>query len=282
MMEPAPDIRTYFVRDKTGERGPFTLHQCRSMWNSGHITADAQLRARDDDQWKEAAPIIEVSEPSHASVVSKVEKALDLTPSDRLRGQVALALEKQGEIFAIKQHRVLTGSDLETAKRLVAEIQKGQVAKTTVGNSREEDSGIPTPRESETLKKDIERNPGQIGILAIVVLIMGGCVFKALYSEPPPPPPPLTAIEEKYGRAPIKKAGGYREVKDYLMKTVRDPSSLEIITFYEAQPITAFGIDGWGIRVTYRAKNGFGGYSVEDGVALVREGQVRHWKSERN
>lgn len=56
MVAPA---QNYFIRSRTGERGPFTLSQVSAMWFSGNITADSFYRLSNVEDW---APISQLEE----------------------------------------------------------------------------------------------------------------------------------------------------------------------------------------------------------------------------
>lgn len=65
--------------------------------------------------------------------------------------------------------------------------------------------------------------------------------------------------------------GSFYEVEQYLKRQMRDPDSFEAIKW--TSPIKGCGTYTVGVR--YRAKNGFGGYVVEEAVAtLAADGQV--------
>ena len=49
----------FFVRDKSGERGPFTRSQLRSMWDSGFVTSDSEARMEDTADWVPMSALIE-------------------------------------------------------------------------------------------------------------------------------------------------------------------------------------------------------------------------------
>jgi len=57
-------------------------------------------------------------------------------------------------------------------------------------------------------------------------------------------------------------------VVSYIKETAKDPSSIEIINYSEVEKVK----DGvYRIRVIYRGKNGFGGYSREDKIFYLKE-----------
>ena len=66
--------------------------------------------------------------------------------------------------------------------------------------------------------------------------------------------------------------GSVKQVKDYILRSAKDPSSVE---FIEWSPVQR-GTDGtFFVRVKYRAKNSFGGYVVENFIfRLTAEGKV--------
>jgi len=61
-------------------------------------------------------------------------------------------------------------------------------------------------------------------------------------------------------------------VELYLEDVLKDPDSFEAI---EWSPMVEHG-PFWAVRVKYRAKNSFGGYVVEERVALIQQGRVVH------
>ena len=67
---------------------------------------------------------------------------------------------------------------------------------------------------------------------------------------------------------PIREASVQARV--WLGQNLRDPSSLEII---QEQPIGVNGKDV-ALMVQYRARNGFGGMSVETKIFMIRDGEV--------
>ena len=54
------------IRDKDGERGPFTIGQLRSMWDNGILTSATEARL-DGNEWVQLSIIIEGSEPAMSS-----------------------------------------------------------------------------------------------------------------------------------------------------------------------------------------------------------------------
>lgn len=65
--------------------------------------------------------------------------------------------------------------------------------------------------------------------------------------------------------------GSVSQVERYLKSTLKDPDSLYVVKWY---PVTK-GLEGYAVRVTYRARNSLGGMVVEDRVFLLdRAGNV--------
>jgi hypothetical protein len=50
-----PTIKTFHLKLTEGEKGPFTMSQLRSMWDSGAITADTLYRADASQGWQSLA-----------------------------------------------------------------------------------------------------------------------------------------------------------------------------------------------------------------------------------
>jgi hypothetical protein len=103
-----------------------------------------------------------------------------------------------------------------------------------------------------------------IGCLVIVAIFVALMIF-ANKNEPSNP---AHAVVEN-----SQWDGSVRQVKDWLKEHVRDPDSLEYV---EWSPLVKNG-DGYTVRVKYRAKNGFGGYEVEERVfSLDQAGNVTY------
>lgn len=65
--------------------------------------------------------------------------------------------------------------------------------------------------------------------------------------------------------------GSVRQVESHLKRTLKDPESFQAIQWFPVQK----DLDGYTVRVRYRAKNSFGGYVVEEKVFLLdRRGNV--------
>jgi len=77
----------------------------------------------------------------------------------------------------------------------------------------------------------------------------------------------------KYGKRPNHNAGdgSYLEVESYLERTLRDPDSLK---FDGCTDVRLHNQQGWLVGCTYRAKNGFGGYTRQANWFTIRGGQV--------
>lgn len=80
-----------------------------------------------------------------------------------------------------------------------------------------------------------------------------------------------------FARNPPFQGSGGMLIRQYLEQTLKDPDSLEIIAMDGPFETTFKGERYWRIDVRYRARNGFGGMAVEDGVALIRHHRVIHW-----
>lgn len=61
----------YFIRSRTGERGPYTLSQVSTMWASGSITADSFYRLSNVEDW---SPISQLEETLGAITGSGLTK----------------------------------------------------------------------------------------------------------------------------------------------------------------------------------------------------------------
>lgn len=77
----------------------------------------------------------------------------------------------------------------------------------------------------------------------------------------------------KRGKKPIPSEwdGITPEVNAYLMANLKDYDSLKIV---ECSVILPWGENAWCQRVKYRAKNGFGGYNLEQQLFVIRNGEV--------
>src|ERR1019366_2379635 len=93
-----------------------------------------------------------------------------------------------------------------------------------------------------------------IGCLVIVAIFVALIIIGRSSKENEPSSPTHAVVENS------QWDGSVRQVKDWLKGHVRDPDSLEYI---EWSPLLKNG-DGYMVRVKYRAKNGFGGYEVEE------------------
>lgn len=106
-----------------------------------------------------------------------------------------------------------------------------------------------------------KRGIGCLVIIAIFVALM-------IFANKNEPSNPTHAVVEN-----SQWDGSVRQVKDWLKGHVRDADSLEYI---EWSPLLKNG-DSYMVRVKYRAKNGFGGYEVEERVfTLDQAGKVTH------
>lgn len=57
----------------------------------------------------------------------------------------------------------------------------------------------------------------------------------------------------------------------YLVATLRDPDSLDVVRCSE---VGTYGADCWAQRVTYRARNGFGGMETATQTFVIKDGAV--------
>ena len=65
-----------------------------------------------------------------------------------------------------------------------------------------------------------------------------------------------------------------KPVVDYLKANLKDPDSLEFIEWSQVILQEVQGKKYWAVRVKYRAKNSFGGYVVEEKLALIQHDTV--------
>ena len=63
-------------------------------------------------------------------------------------------------------------------------------------------------------------------------------------------------------------------VQSYLEDRLKDPGSLEVIEWSPVKLVSLKDGKAWAVKVKYRAKNSFGGYAVEEGVAVIRKDRV--------
>ena len=130
-------------------------------------------------------------------------------------------------------------------------------------------------RETERAKyrKDKKDNRQAYLILSVVAVVFLAMVIwgkskeKPLrYENTPADATPTEAIvhNDKYD-------GSVWQVVDYVKKNTREPSSVKFIEWSEL----TFVDGAWIVRAKYRAKNGFGGYTVETTIfRLDQQGNV--------
>lgn len=84
------------------------------------------------------------------------------------------------------------------------------------------------------------------------------------------------AIVEEIGEAPKNSSwdGSVSIVKQALQINLKDPDSVEFISWGEPFLVKIDGRYYWAVRVNYRARNSFGGMVIEERVALIRNNQV--------
>jgi len=109
-----------------------------------------------------------------------------------------------------------------------------------------------------------------LGTFALVMLVDtdSGTAAKKAVAEKKAPPPPKSAAEirrEKIERGFSGWDGSHRALERWIKKRLKDPGSYEHIE-------TRFGDKGDHVLVitTYRARNSFGGYTVESVTAKAR------------
>ena len=117
-----------------------------------------------------------------------------------------------------------------------------------------------------------------VGLLLLGILAIGS--FDPSEEGEPSPTEPVENTE--VGRKPVPSpfTGAFGVVKAYHKTTLKDPDSVEYISWF--QPTLVEEPEGkfWRIKVRYRAKNGFGGYVIENGYAYIRHGQILKYKTE--
>ena len=233
-----------------------------SLWERRLLRETSQVRIADTDKWETLATVVDgqAKLESLPTPTAPKETVKSDPFDDELRRLAATNI-----IGAIKVYRDKTGCDLRTAKNYVDRL----VA------SGSGDNGRPSEAKSLQAAMKSKSQPGagcMIPVLVVLIVLIGFYINGQLN---PPPPPPLSAEEQKYGKAPFVEGNLCWPVKAFLESRLKDPSSLEIISIHQPQSMTEKGIDGWGVYVRYRARNSFGGYVVEDGVALVRDNDVK-------
>lgn len=88
-------------------------------------------------------------------------------------------------------------------------------------------------------------------------------------------------IESEAGKQPINSEwdGSVSEVEKYMKGHLKDPKSTEYIKWYPVALTEAEGRKAWAVRVKYRSKNSFGGYVIDEGIAVIRHGEVVGYQS---
>lgn len=127
-----------------------------------------------------------------------------------------------------------------------------------------------TPEQVSKIKgnQEARRKKNGLGCLLIVAIFVVLLIIANQSSKQDEPSNPTHAVVEN-----SQWDGSVRQVKDWLKGHLRDPDSLEYI---EWSPVVKDG-EGYTVRVKYRAKNGFGGYEVEERVfSLDQAGNVTH------
>jgi hypothetical protein len=170
--------------------------------------------------------------------------------------EILSILARDGEIAAIKRARELCDLDLKTAAAYVRGL-------------RTPESIPPAARASSPLSTMVS---------AIIVLFFGFLLVGGVYTcnRPPAPPPPPTAQELEYGHRPDVNPnnGVVYSVDKYLREHLKDPDSLQYISWSEMAPFSNEKTQGWAMRVRYRAKQSFGGYEIAEATVVVRDEQV--------
>lgn len=82
--------------------------------------------------------------------------------------------------------------------------------------------------------------------------------------------------DEGLGDEPETSAwdGSVKEVKDYLRPRMKDEDSLKILETWAPKKINVAGVEYWGVRCRWKAKNSFGAYDTRDDVFFIRGGRV--------
>lgn len=65
----------------------------------------------------------------------------------------------------------------------------------------------------------------------------------------------------------------------YLKGHLKDPKSTEYIEWSPVKLIDVKGSRAWAVRVKYRSKNSFGGYVIDEAIAVIQHGQVISFQS---
>jgi hypothetical protein len=144
------------------------------------------------------------------------------------------------------------------------------VEETVAENSSEEESSGPAEPPAPAGPSD------EVSVRGAAIPVLE---VDDLEPPPAPPPPPLSAKEQRIldivGEEPfVARDGSSVPVESYLEQTLRDPDSLQFISGTKALIVKLKGQPYWSTRVRYRAKNGFGGYVVEEQTFLIRHLQV--------
>lgn len=90
-----------------------------------------------------------------------------------------------------------------------------------------------------------------VAFVLIVVVLIGIAISAIFRSDPPPKPPKTTAELAADWRYQMAGAAAIR-----LKKNLREPDSLEIISIFSDEKANT-------LCLKYRARNGFGGFSIE-------------------
>lgn len=105
-----------------------------------------------------------------------------------------------------------------------------------------------------------------------VILGLGLFVYSSISMRGTPVAPsatPSVPMETVFNSA---YDGSVIQVERYLKRTLKDPGSFQAIQWYPVQK----DLEGFTVRVRYRAKNSFGALVIEDGVFLLdRQGRVQ-------
>ncbi len=115
-----------------------------------------------------------------------------------------------------------------------------------------------------------------LAAVGATALLCSCCLCAGLLGVGPSKPTANTAedrrLEAQFGKKPFASPwdGSLAEVKDYLVRGLNDPNSLEYVGWSNIVPLE----EGWSVRLKYRAKNLFGGYVTKNQIFVIRHGRV--------
>lgn len=120
-------------------------------------------------------------------------------------------------------------------------------------------------KKQEIIKANKKSNIELIG-WAILLLVIGSTIYTSL-SSPSPIKKSETKVIEKETCVNSPYDGSVRSVEKYLDSHLKDPDSYQSIFWSQVVKDTTT----YSVRHKYRAKNGFGGYSIEDKVFYLNK-----------